>query len=121
MISYRRRLILLAGVSLAAILARRLIPTQHEISAADFAGKWSSSRSHLLVTLGKNGEWEVFATTGELHSYGVWRYERGELIWTSKSKSGQLTDDINIVLDVKPNQFYLREENGEVTVFSRAK
>lgn len=83
-----------------------------------FVGKWESSRSKTPTYIFANGEWEIRRGESKAIEYGVWRLERGNLIWTYKNHSGY-QDDINPVLSANRDQFKLREMNGTVTTFVR--
>jgi hypothetical protein len=84
---------------------------------ASLVGRWQSTRTQTPVYLHANGEWEIRREEKVLQ-YGVWRLERGSLIWTYKDGSGY-RDDINPVLSTGRDRFQIRETDGSVTTFTR--
>jgi len=88
------------------------------MSAQDFVGQWQSSRSNTPIHINANGEWEVKTDEGRVLQYGLWRYNDHQLIWTFKQGERLLTD-ANVVVSIKPDEFRLKELNGEITVFRR--
>lgn len=88
------------------------------ISGQEFVGEWTSSRTLTPIHVVANGEWEIRADDGAVLQYGLWRYEHPRLIWTLR-QAQRLQDDVTVVLSVQPDEFRLREANGEVTVFHR--
>ncbi len=87
------------------------------LEPADLVGRWKSTRTQTPFYLHANGEWEI-RREDKVLEYGVWRLERGSLIWTYKDGS-TYRDDINPVLSTGRNQFQIRETDGSVTTFTR--
>jgi hypothetical protein len=87
------------------------------LEPANLVGRWKSTRTQTPFYLHANGEWEI-RREDKVLEYGVWRLERGSLIWTYKDGSGY-RDDINPVLSTGRDQFQLRETDGSVTTFMR--
>lgn len=85
---------------------------------ATFVGKWESSRSKTPTYIFPNGEWEIRRDESKAIEFGVWRLERGSLIWTFKDHSGY-RDDVNPIMSASRVRFKLREMDGSVTTFDR--
>lgn len=87
------------------------------LSAQYFVGQWTSTRLATTLHLYGNGEWEIKIDDRVLQ-YGVWEYKDKTLIWTHKAASGFI-HDVNPILSFEPRRFAIKEQNGEVTTFTR--
>lgn len=114
---YGRRLRMLA-VLVAVALAVGFCQRRDKVVAADFVGRWESSKTRLPIELYANGEWEIRGESGSVLQYGVWRYEDRKLIWSFKRKA-TVSDDPNPLLSMTPDEFRIRETDGSTTVFKR--
>lgn len=103
---------------LAVALAVGFCQQRDKVIAGDFVGRWQSSRMSLPVELYANGEWEIRGESGAVLQYGVWRYEKRQLIWSFKRKA-TVSDDPNPLLSMTPGEFRIRETDGSTTVFTR--
>lgn len=115
-LSGRRLRILAVLVSVA--LAVGFCQRRDKVVAGDFVGRWESSKTRLPIELYANGEWEIRGESGSVLQYGVWRYEKRQLIWSFKRKA-MVSDDPNPLLSMAPDEFRIRETDGSTTVFKR--
>lgn len=88
------------------------------VEAADFVGRWQSSRLTTPLVLHANGDWEIKNDQGEVLQYGVWSYVPGQFLWTFKH-GAQVQHEVNPLLSFDPSAFSLRETDGTVSTFTR--
>lgn len=92
---------------------------QDTLTAADFVGKWKSTRMITTpVHLYGNSEWEIKSDNGAVMQYGVWQYKDRKILWSYKADDAVIHDKTR-VLSVTPDEFRIRERDGSTTTFSR--
>jgi hypothetical protein len=112
----RSRLALIAILAMVTFLGG--CTKSDTLTAADFAGKWKSSRITMPIHLYGNSEWEIMSDDGTVVQYGVWQYKGKNILWSYKS-NGHIIHDKTAVLSVTPKEFKIRESDKSTTTFSR--
>lgn len=112
-----------SGLVLIALLAMITLldgcTNRDTLTAADFVGKWKSTRMITTpVHLYGNSEWEIKSDDGAVMQYGVWQYQDRKILWSFKTTDGVIHDKTR-VLSVTPDEFRIRERDGSTTTFSR--
>lgn len=109
-----------ARLLLAAATATGLLACSREPAprAAQFVGRWRSSRLATPLELDTNGEWAIRQSDGSVLQYGVWEVSGRNLVWTLRL-NGQLQRDVNAIVSIAPDRFSLREQDGSLTTFER--
>lgn len=114
---FRKRCAVFAAWAAIALMAA--CSRQAEPLAQEFVGTWRSSRMvSAPVVLMSTGEWEIRSDTGNVMQHGVWRLERGTIVWTVRA-GGHIESDRNPIVAWAERSFRLREADGSVTTFDR--
>lgn len=104
-------------LTLAALLLG-LSACGKKYTAANFVGKWQSSRLTTPVHVHANGAWEIKSDEGAVLQYGVWQIKGSEFIWTVQVDSRVIHDGDPIVSSAA-REFKVRENDGSVTTFTK--
>jgi hypothetical protein len=116
--SFRRRLLRLALLSLAASMAascgKKADPEK------PFIGQWVSSRTNTPIHILEGGAWEIRGASGEILQGGGWELKSGNFVWAYRRKN-KTEFDSNPIVRMQDNSFELREQDGSVTQFRRVK
>lgn len=114
-----RRRPVLAGLMAMLALPVLLAACQKPLEAAQFVGRWKSSRLATPMVLLANGEWEIRTAEGQVLQYGLWQLDGQRLIWRILDDDGRLSRDVNPVVSMEARRFVLLERDGSKTTFDR--
>lgn len=102
-----------------AALALNGCSSRDNITEKSFVGKWKQSKLETPIYLYDNGEWEIKSEDGAVLQYGVWQYKDKKITWGFKQRDSSILRDVNPVLSATPQEFRIREVNGDTTIFTR--